>query len=101
MLTTKFTKLNSDVMSHFTGVEGKSESNEDAVEQQEAESSAAASSARSCVVCGSPDGAKSAFSTCSMAGCPVVAVHKACMTSCKCGKAFCSEECAGDHGCEI
>ena len=98
-LTTRFTKLNQDVMSHFTELDEDAAAAEDDERQDGAASSAADERKVYCAVCGAAVKRNDVVSCTKMQG-PVKALHQDCTTACKsCAKSFCSADCQQDHGC--
>ena len=98
-LTTRFTKLNQDVMSHFTELDEDASAAEDGGRQDGAASSAADEGKIDCAVCGSVV-KRSEVVSCAKMQCPAKSLHQDCTTACKsCSKSFCSSDCQQDHGC--
>lgn len=98
-LTTKFTKLNPDAMSHFTEMDGGRAADEEDEGQGGAASSAADERKIECPVCGT-EVKRTEMAACQKAGCRSKTLHVVCLVPCKvCAKSFCCADCQGDHGC--
>jgi hypothetical protein len=98
-LAAKFTKLNSDVSSHFTEMQLDSSPPSEGDSQSREQPSSTAAEETACPACGL--GVQAHLSSgCSKPQCPVKIMHTTCTESCNsCRKAFCSKDCAGNHGC--
>ena len=98
-LTSKFTKLNPELMSHFTELADSDDADGEDAGQEHATSSSAESRKLECLVCGQ-EVKQSKVVPCPKSDCPSKTLHAACLIACKkCAKSFCSQDCVDDHGC--
>lgn len=98
-LTTRFTKLNQDVMSHFTEVGDEKAEDDDDDADGGSGLSAQPSRKLDCPACGQEVKPSEAVA-CAKMGCNMQALHVACLLSCrKCEKSFCTSDCCSEHGC--
>jgi hypothetical protein len=97
LLAAQFTKLNSDVASHFTEMQESSSETGDGDSEDGATAGEAVATDVLCPARGASVSPRAAV-RCSKHQCPVQALHSACMDTCNaCKKAFCTQHCAGDH----
>ena len=98
-LTTTFTTLKLDVMSHFTELADEDDADGEDAGQVPASSSSADSRALECSACGQELKISEAVA-CFAFACRSNALHPGCLIACKkCQKIFCRQGCVDDHVC--